>query len=159
MPVSRAAKRLRPLWVISTHSHCNRHVRFTMCAATRDVRFGPIADITRPISACTDWFGGKIWSGKIKRMSKPLKPQGEEPRSEPEVIPPDHAERGTESVRVYVATPGPLGTILVVLIVGLLSAVLLVLLLGALLVWLPVVVLFVTGAIIVGLLRVHFRGR
>ena len=90
-------------------------------------------------------------------MSKPLKPQGEEPRSEPEVIPPDHAERGTESVRVYIATPGPLGTILVVLIVGLLSAVLLVLLLGALLVWLPVVVLFVTGAIIVGLLRVHFR--
>ena len=54
-------------------------------------------------------------------------------------------------------SPGPLGTILVILIVGLLSAVLLALLLGALLIGLPVVVLFVTGAIVVGLLRVYFR--
>jgi hypothetical protein len=92
-------------------------------------------------------------------MSKPPKPQGEEPRSEPEIIPPGHAERGTERVRVYIAKPGPLGTILAILIVGLLSAVLLVLLLGALLIWLPVVVLFVTGAIVVGLLRVYFRRR
>ena len=38
------------------------------------------------------------------------------------------------------------------------SAALLVLLLGALLIWLPVVVLFVTGAIVVGLLRVFFVG-
>ena len=90
-------------------------------------------------------------------MSKPPKPQGEEPRSEPEIIPPGHAERVTERVRVYIAKPGPLGTILVILIVGLLSAALLVLLLGALLIWLPVVVLFVTGAIVVGLLRVYFR--
>jgi hypothetical protein len=91
-------------------------------------------------------------------MSKPPNAQGEEPRSKLEVIPPGHAERGTERVRVYIAKPGPLGTILVVLLVGLLSAVLLVLLLGALLIWLPVVVLFVTGAIVVGLLRVYFRG-
>ena len=90
-------------------------------------------------------------------MSKPPKPQGKEPRSEPEIIPPGHAERGSERVRVYIAKPGPLGTILVILIVGLLSAALLVLLLGALLIWLPVVVLFVTGAIVVGLLRVYFR--
>ena len=60
-------------------------------------------------------------------------------------------------MRVYIAKPGPLGTILVVLIVGLLSAVFLLLLLGALLIWLPVVVLFVTGAIVIGLLRVYFR--
>ena len=82
--------------------------------------------------------------------------QGEEPRSEPEVIPPG-AERGSARVRVYIAQPGPLGTILVVLIVGLLLTVLLVLLLGALLIWLPVVILFATGAIVVGLLRIYFR--
>jgi uncharacterized membrane protein len=90
-------------------------------------------------------------------MSKPPKPQGEEPRSEPEIIPPGHAERGTERVRVYIAKPGPLGTILAILIVGLLSAVLLVLLLGAFLFLLPLVVLFVTAAIVAGLLRIYFR--
>lgn len=92
-----------------------------------------------------------------KRMSKPPTPPSEDPHSQPEVIPPGQAERGTEHVRVYIAKPGPLGTILVVLIVGLLSAVFLLLLLGALLIWLPVVVLFVTGAIVIGLLRVYFR--
>ena len=89
-------------------------------------------------------------------------PQGEEPRSQPEIIPPGHAERGTfdadtERVRVYIAKPGPLDTILMILIVGLLSAVLLVLLLGALLIWLPAVVLLVTAAIVAGLLRAYFQ--
>ena len=67
-------------------------------------------------------------------MSKPPTPQGEEPRSEPEIIPPGHAERGTERVRVYIAKPGPLGAILLTLVVGLLSAVLMILLFRALLV-------------------------
>ena len=89
--------------------------------------------------------------------SKQPNPQTEEPRSEPEIIPPGHAERRTEHVRVYIANPGPLGTILIILIVGLLSAVLLVLLLGALLIWLPVVVLFATATIVAGLLRVYFQ--
>ena len=89
-------------------------------------------------------------------------PPDEEPRSQPEIIPPGHAERGTfdahtERVRVYIAKPGPLGTILMILIVGLLSAVLLVLLLGALLIWLPAVVLLVTAAIVAGLLRAYFQ--
>src|SRR5262249_32442693 len=85
----------------------------------------------------------------FKRMSNPPTPPSEDPHSQPEVLPPGQAERGTEHVRVYIAKPGPLGTILVVLIVGLLSAVFLLLLLGALLIWLPVVVLFVTGAIVI----------
>lgn len=91
-------------------------------------------------------------------------PQGEEPRSEPEIIPPGRAPRATRRVRidtdterVYVAKVRPLSTILVVLIVGLLSALMLVLLLGALLVWLPLVVLFVTAALVAGLLRVYFQ--
>ena len=99
--------------------------------------------------------------------SEPPKPQGEEPRSEPEIIPPGQARQGTPRMRVYVdahgtervyiARPGPIGTILVVLIVGLLSALVLALLLGALLIWLPVVLLFATAAIVVGLLRVYFQ--
>jgi uncharacterized membrane protein YjjP (DUF1212 family) len=90
-------------------------------------------------------------------MSKPPKPQGEEPRSEPEIIPPGHAERGTERVRVYIAKPGPLGAILLTLVVGLLSAVVMVLLFGALLIALPAVVLIVTAAIVAGILRVYFQ--
>jgi hypothetical protein len=96
-------------------------------------------------------------------IDKRPNPQAEEPRSEPEVIPPDdaHVTRrmriDTETGRIYVAKVSPLGTILVVLIVGLLSAVMLVLLLGALLIWLPAVVLLATAAIVAGLLRAHFQ--
>ena len=92
--------------------------------------------------------------------------QGEEPRSEPEIIPPGHAKRGPTRIgdsidahvgRVYIAKFGPLGTILLTLVVGLLSAVLMVLLFGALLVALPAVVLIVTAAIVAGILRVYFQ--
>ena len=92
-------------------------------------------------------------------------PQAEEPRSEPEIIPPDdaHVTRrmriDTGTGRIYVAKISPLGTILMVLIVGFLSALMLVLLLGALLVWLPVVVLIVTAALVAGLLRGYFQRR
>ena len=91
----------------------------------------------------------------------------EEPRSEPEFIPPGHKARGEPRVRifidpriterVYVAKPGSLGSVLLILIVGLLSALMLVLLLGAFLVALPLVVLLVTAAIVAGLLRIYFQ--
>jgi hypothetical protein len=52
-------------------------------------------------------------------------PQGEKPRSEPEIIPPDRAEQGPPRARVfidsrgtehvYVARLGPLGVILTIL--------------------------------------------
>jgi hypothetical protein len=95
-------------------------------------------------------------------IDKKPNPQGEEPRSEPEIIPPDayvtrRMRIDTNSGRIYVTKVSPLGTILVVLIVGLLSALMLVLLLGALLIWVPVVVLFVTAALVVGLLRGDLR--
>jgi hypothetical protein len=88
--------------------------------------------------------------------------QGEEPRSEPEIIPPGHAKRGPTRIdahvgRVFIAKFGPLGTILLTLVVGLLSAALMVLLFGALLVALPVVVLLITAAIVAGLLRIYFQ--
>jgi hypothetical protein len=96
-------------------------------------------------------------------IDKRPNPEAEEPRSEPEIIPPDdaHVRRririDADTGRIYVTKVGPLGTILVVLIVGLLSALMLVLLLGALLVWLPLVVLFVTVALVAGLLRGYFQ--
>ena len=93
-------------------------------------------------------------------MSKLPKPPGEEPRSEPEVIPPGHADRDAPRMRVYthriyIGKPSPLGIILVTLIIGLLSAAMLVLLFGVLL---PLAVLFATGVIVAGLLRFYFRG-
>ena len=93
-------------------------------------------------------------------------PQSEEPHSEPEIIPPGGAERGRPRMRlhiderigrIYIAEPGPLGTILTVLIAGLLLTVMLIMLLGAFLIFLPVVVLFVTAAIVAGLFRVYFQ--
>ena len=98
-------------------------------------------------------------------IDKRPNPQAEEPRSEHEIIPPgdEHVTRrmriDTDTGRIYVANVRPLGTILVVLIVGLLSALMLVLLLGALLVWLPLVVLFVTVALVAGLLPGYFQRR
>jgi hypothetical protein len=98
-------------------------------------------------------------------------PQGEKPRSEPEIIPPDHAEprtvqgtpithvfidaRGTE--RVYVAKLWSFGIILAVLMIVILSAVMLILLFATFLIWMPLIVFFIAGAVISGLLRTYFR--
>jgi hypothetical protein len=104
-------------------------------------------------------------------MAQRPRPPAEEPRSEPEIIPPDRAGRGPAGVssqarvfvdthgteRIYIATPGPLGIILVALTAGILSAVLLILLLGAFLIWVPVVAFFIAGATIAGILRRKFR--
>src|SRR5262245_6647702 len=96
-------------------------------------------------------------------IDKRPSPQADEPRSAPEILPPNdaHVTRRlrieTDTGRIYVAKVGPLGTILVVLLVGILSALVLLLLLGALLIWVPVVVLFVTAALVAGLLRGDFR--
>ena len=94
-------------------------------------------------------------------------PQGERPRAEPEIIPPDRGSRRTHrekvfvgahgAERVYVARVGPVGAILTVLIVAILLAVMLALLMGALLIWLPLVVLFVAGVIIAGIVRTFFK--
>ncbi len=92
-------------------------------------------------------------------------PQAEEPRSEPEIIPPARARKaGARRVfvdahgheRIYVAHIGPVGFVLAVLITALLSALVLALLLGALVIWLPLLVVFVAGAIIVAVLREVF---
>ena len=103
-------------------------------------------------------------------MGQQPKPQAEEPRSEPEIIPPDRTGRRSEHTssrarvfvnshgteRIYIATPGPLGIILVVLVAGILSAVLLILLLGAFLIWVPLLAFFIAGAVVAGILRRKF---
>jgi hypothetical protein len=70
------------------------------------------------------------------------------PRSEPEIIPPGAEPRPPQI---------PFSLILVILIVGLMSAALLVLLMGALLIALPAIIVLVTAALVVGLLRTYFQ--
>jgi len=104
------------------------------------------------------------------RVKRP-KQQDEKPRSEPEIIPPDRARkrmtRDTPEVRiflgtreaehVYVASVRPLGAVLVILIVGLLSAVMLILLLSTVLIWLPFVAIVAAASIIAALWRRCFQ--
>jgi hypothetical protein len=98
-------------------------------------------------------------------MSKPPKPPREETRSEPEVIPPGQADRNAPRThvytqRIYIGKPWPLGLILltsIIAAIGLLWAVTLVLLFGVFLFLLPLAILFVTGVIVAGVLRVYFR--
>ncbi len=90
--------------------------------------------------------------------------QPEEPRFEPEIIPPDrqrgqswppsygHSETyGTH--RIYVTRIGPFGFALIMLIVGLLSAVFLLALIGTALIWIPLVAALVLVAFISRLFR------
>lgn len=93
------------------------------------------------------------------------------PRTEQEIIPPTRIERrrraGTARIHVfadhhgvrhvYVARLGPLGVLLLVLIIANLSAIILVLLVGAFLIWIPLVGLLIAAVIILGLLRRYFH--
>jgi hypothetical protein len=88
----------------------------------------------------------------------------EQPRVEPEIIPPDRGERqgwpppygysrtyGTQ--RLYVTRIGPFGFALLMLVVGLLSAVFLLALIGTALIWIPLVAALVLIAFISRLFR------
>jgi hypothetical protein len=88
----------------------------------------------------------------------------ERPRVEPEIIPPDRtqsARRGpahfeTDGAhRVYVARIGPLGGVLLMLVIAVFIAAGGLLLLGALLLWLPLVALI----LVIGAITALFRPR
>ena len=96
----------------------------------------------------------------------------EQPRSEPEIIPPGRAfrsrrsERGPEPraafearlyERVYLARPRPLAILLAVLGLGAVAAALVVFVLGTVLVALPLIGTIVAVALVAGLLRGHRR--
>ncbi len=93
----------------------------------------------------------------------------EQPRAEPEIIPPDRTNRtphwrqrawspdgsawvgGTQ--RIYIGRIGPLGLALLMLMIGVLAAVILLSLVGAVLLWIPILVLLVGAGAIYRLLR------
>src|SRR4051812_46184772 len=90
------------------------------------------------------------------------KPRAEQPRVEPEIIPPGEPLRSPHmnefgdapfGPRIYVAKFGSFGIIMVVLGIIAITTVILVLLLGALLVWIPVVGLIVAAAFLSRFLR------
>jgi hypothetical protein len=92
----------------------------------------------------------------------------EQPRSEPEIIPPNHKVRGRGAgrhgplgdsgpgagfERVYVFRPRPLNALFAVLALGAVAAALVVFLLGAVLIALPVVGTIVAIALVTAFLR------
>ncbi len=93
----------------------------------------------------------------------------EQPRVEPEILPPEHGERQSwppshgysqsqysqshGAYRLYVTRIGPFGFALMMLIAGLLGAVFLLALIGTALIWIPLVVALVLAAFISRLFR------
>jgi uncharacterized integral membrane protein len=90
---------------------------------------------------------------------------GDQPRSEPEIIPPERAggrpqwKGGTEDVqRIYVARVGPFGFVLLALTIAILTAVVFVILLGAFVIAIPLAVLLLALALVGSVMRRRFRG-
>jgi hypothetical protein len=97
-------------------------------------------------------------------------PAGERRRADPEIILPSRDDRqtgaGTAPIRVfvdgdgsrhiYVARLGPLGNLLLALMIGILFAIMLVLALGAFLIAIPLVGLLVAAVIISGIITCIF---
>jgi hypothetical protein len=94
----------------------------------------------------------------------------EEPRSEPEIIPPGRNngwpqgswsrafdERGAH--RVYFRKIGPLGVVVGSLVVAGIAATMLLVMLGLLLIWIPLVGLIAASLLITGWLRGYFGRR
>jgi hypothetical protein len=64
-----------------------------------------------------------------------------------------------EAARFRVVRPGPVGSFLIGLLIAVVVVTILVLLVGAFLLWIPLMALFIAGAVIVGLLRAYFQRR
>jgi len=81
------------------------------------------------------------------------------PRSEPEIIPPDHSRRSDRSRvfvsidenggerRIYLAQPGPFTILLALAVLALIAVVMLILLLSVAVIWIPVVIVLVAAFI------------
>jgi hypothetical protein len=98
---------------------------------------------------------------------RPPSPSGEEPHSEPEIIPPSHTRPSGETIwtsadvrgrrRVYVARLGPFTIIILLFAIALFAALFLLLLIGAFVIWIPVVILLIVAAVISAWWRRLFR--
>jgi hypothetical protein len=92
----------------------------------------------------------------------------EQPRFEPEIIPPGETRdpRGTRvfidqttSEQIFVGRIGPFGMFMLALGIGAVIAVILVILLGAFLLWIPIVGLLIAAGLVAGVLRPLFSGK
>ena len=88
----------------------------------------------------------------------------EQPRTEPEIIPPGDARlrsrwrtSSNDSHRAYVTRIGPFGVALLALGIGAVAASILLLFIGAFLIMLPFAGVLLAAAIVIGLLRGPFR--
>ena len=86
----------------------------------------------------------------------------EQPRAEPEIIPPDKTQSVRRSApfaemggvhRVYVTRIGPFGVALLLLALAVFAAVALILFFGALFIWIPILALIAIIGALTGLLR------
>jgi hypothetical protein len=105
------------------------------------------------------------------RQMKEQKPTpSEQPRSEPEIIPPGQTDDpwlrgrrtwsfngGRGNQRIYFTKLGPFSIFLLVAGIALAAALLLIVMLGAFLIWIPIVGLVIAAAMLSGLLRGLFR--
>jgi hypothetical protein len=98
-------------------------------------------------------------------MTDQRKSPPEQPRYEPEIIPPGetHDPMGTRvfidqntSEQIYVGRVGPGGFLLMALVIAAAVAVVLVLVLGAFLIWIPVVGILIAAGLVMGVLRPLF---
>ena len=95
------------------------------------------------------------------------RPSSERPRSEPEIIPPEHIEsrsgvkwtsfdqRGTH--RIYVARLGPFSVAILLLMLTALVTILSLVLIGTFLIWIPLAAFLIAAALISGWWRRVFR--
>ena len=100
----------------------------------------------------------------------PREPDLEQPRSEPEIIPPGSRDRrGPSHIfmsvdedggarRVYLARPGPFTLVLALAIFGLIALAVLIVLLSVALIWIPVVIVLV-GAFVASVTFRHWTHR
>jgi hypothetical protein len=91
----------------------------------------------------------------------------EQPRSEPEIIPPGQSGRRSDGYvwtsierdgaqRIYVARPGPFSIIFALVIAGLVVAAVMLLLAGLVLFWIPVVVFVIAAFLLAGYSRYYW---
>jgi hypothetical protein len=92
-------------------------------------------------------------------------PSNERPRSEPEIIPPEHIESRSvkwtsfdrSTHRIYVARLGPFSVAILLLMLATFVAILSLVLIGTFLIWIPLAVLLIAAALISGWWQRTFR--
>lgn len=97
-------------------------------------------------------------------MAQRSEPRAEQPRAEPEIIPPDDPRIRSQwrtsfndSGRIYMARVGPFSFAMLAFAIGAIAASTLLLLIGAFLIAVPFAGLLLVAAVLISLLRGPFR--